>query len=283
MYLTANSLHIIELKPVIDALIITELALVYFLVLMWRSLTAASARKRSNSWLVAWLTDSRSPRATEMFQNLSTQPHLSAFDAFQACMPALADTFTASLPPIAAVATEKELEDFVTGALDVLKAGRKNFKKSQVYFNLQTATEKCTRTKNIEFVYFWLNMVAFYGYLLGILTFYVPYPEGYLANTLTVGGFCTDWFYIAKLGLTDRDADLWGNFAGDLAWTIEPAIALFIEPGYLHGDKDKSRDRVDRGRVRVRRTGGPYPTHSARAHTRSKSASKSAKSKFKSD
>mmetsp|Transcript_15827 Transcript_15827/g.23971 ORF Transcript_15827/g.23971 Transcript_15827/m.23971 type:complete len:371 (-) Transcript_15827:199-1311(-) len=68
-----------------------------------------------------------------------------------------------------------------------------------------------------EQLYFVLNFVAFYGYFLGILTYYVEeeslHGQHYSMRTL-------------KLGMTHEDADWTGNFAGDLMWTIEPMIIL---------------------------------------------------------
>mmetsp|Transcript_12659 Transcript_12659/g.19606 ORF Transcript_12659/g.19606 Transcript_12659/m.19606 type:complete len:368 (-) Transcript_12659:193-1296(-) len=68
-----------------------------------------------------------------------------------------------------------------------------------------------------EQIYFVLNFVAFYGYFLGILTYYTNEEsadeEPYSVRAL-------------KLGMTHADADWSGNFAGDLMWTIEPMIIL---------------------------------------------------------
>lgn len=66
-----------------------------------------------------------------------------------------------------------------------------------------------------EFIYFLLNFVAFYGYMLGILVYYrnEDVDEPLYVRTL-------------KLGMGNADADWTGNFAGDLMWTIEPMIIL---------------------------------------------------------
>jgi hypothetical protein len=66
-----------------------------------------------------------------------------------------------------------------------------------------------------EFVYFILNAVAFYGYLLGIVVYYFgdELKQPALVRHL-------------KLGMTNSDADWRGNFTGDAAWTIEPMIIL---------------------------------------------------------
>ncbi len=72
-----------------------------------------------------------------------------------------------------------------------------------------------------EFFYFVLNFVAFYGYLMGIITFYYPDDE-----------FQPSWVTQLKFGTDNAFADWTGNFAGDLMWTIEPAIIL-ASPYYI--------------------------------------------------
>ena len=66
-----------------------------------------------------------------------------------------------------------------------------------------------------EFVFFVLNLVAFYGYLMGILVFYFDeQDEAY-------------WLRKMKFHLPHEHADWHGNFAGDLMWTIEPLVVTF--------------------------------------------------------
>lgn len=66
-----------------------------------------------------------------------------------------------------------------------------------------------------EFVYFILNFVAFYGYMLGILVYYVETEDDQSVYVRAL-----------KLGMTNNAADWTGNFAGDLMWTIEPIVIL---------------------------------------------------------
>jgi hypothetical protein len=67
-----------------------------------------------------------------------------------------------------------------------------------------------------EFLYFVINFIAFYGYLLGILAYY--FPEDSEHHPFAVRAM--------KFGMTSQEADWHGNFAGDLMWTIEPLIIL---------------------------------------------------------
>ena len=73
-----------------------------------------------------------------------------------------------------------------------------------------------------EYVYFVLNFAAFYGYLMAIICFY--YPDDTAQPT---------WMQHMKFNVTNNDADWTGNFVGDLMWTIEPIIILFVSPYYI--------------------------------------------------
>ena len=63
-------------------------------------------------------------------------------------------------------------------------------------------------------VYLLLNFAAFYGYLIGILVYYLPNGSSAFADAI-------------KLGAADGNADWWGNFVGDLCWTVEPALIIW--------------------------------------------------------
>jgi hypothetical protein len=67
-----------------------------------------------------------------------------------------------------------------------------------------------------EYVYFVMNCVAFYGYLVGIVVYYwedeMKQPAWIQQGLL--------------LGMNNTHADWHGNFAGDLMWTIEPIIIM---------------------------------------------------------
>jgi hypothetical protein len=72
-----------------------------------------------------------------------------------------------------------------------------------------------------EMLYFVLNFIAFYGYLMGIVAFYFP-------DDAAQPGYVTQM----KFGYGNALADWTGNFAGDLMWTIEPMVIL-TSPLYL--------------------------------------------------
>ena len=75
-----------------------------------------------------------------------------------------------------------------------------------------------------EYLYFWLNFFAFYGYLLGILAYY--YQDDDDAAGDSASPTIPTVVRHLKLGMKNTDADWRGNFVGDLMWTLEPAIIL---------------------------------------------------------
>lgn len=82
-----------------------------------------------------------------------------------------------------------------------------------------------------EYLYFVVNLVAFYGYLLSIIVFYFEdeaKQPSYVRHML--------------FNMTNPDADWSGNFAGDLMWTIEPAIIL-SSPVLLNAVRSSSRKK----------------------------------------
>lgn len=66
-----------------------------------------------------------------------------------------------------------------------------------------------------EFLYLVINWIAFYGYMLSILVYYYDEEEYQPTHVWSL-----------KMGQKNEDADWYGNFAGDLMWTIEPIIIL---------------------------------------------------------
>jgi hypothetical protein len=68
---------------------------------------------------------------------------------------------------------------------------------------------------HVEFLYFVLNLSAFYGYLMGIICFYWQEEASH-----------PTWVRSLLFNMTVDDADWRGNMAGDTAWAIEPMVIL---------------------------------------------------------
>ncbi|GMH65631.1 hypothetical protein TrST_g8442 [Triparma strigata] len=79
---------------------------------------------------------------------------------------------------------------------------------------IQGGGERLAVEKYRLWAYFFLNFTAFYGYLMAPVTYYTPNGHNAISDAL-------------KFGMSDDAADWAGNFAGDLCWTIEPALILF--------------------------------------------------------
>ena len=78
-----------------------------------------------------------------------------------------------------------------------------------------------------EFLYFVLNLAAFYGYMMGIVCFYWQEEAAH-----------PSWVRNFLFNMTVADADWRGNMAGDSAWTIEP-IVILTSPLLLERSKAK--------------------------------------------
>lgn len=72
-----------------------------------------------------------------------------------------------------------------------------------------------------DYLFFLINLVAFYGYLMGILVFYFNEEEE------------KDWLRKLKFQLSHEHAEWHGNFAGDVMWTVEPLVVTF-SPFFFH-------------------------------------------------
>jgi hypothetical protein len=94
---------------------------------------------------------------------------------------------------------------------------------------MECMAKSCKLEGYLEYIYFILNSIAFYGYMLGIVAFYFPDGE---AQPNAVRRL--------KFGYSNDYADWAGNFGGDLMWTIEP-IVIFASPFLI---KRLSKSRV---------------------------------------
>jgi len=68
--------------------------------------------------------------------------------------------------------------------------------------------------------FFLLNLVAGYGYLMGILAYYMPHEQCAPAS------HCQVLLMTLSADLSSEHAAWYGILAGDIAWTIEPLVAI---------------------------------------------------------
>eukprot|EP00586_Coscinodiscus_wailesii_P003007 CAMPEP_0172483642 /NCGR_PEP_ID=MMETSP1066-20121228/10687_1 /TAXON_ID=671091 /ORGANISM="Coscinodiscus wailesii, Strain CCMP2513" /LENGTH=369 /DNA_ID=CAMNT_0013247615 /DNA_START=72 /DNA_END=1181 /DNA_ORIENTATION=+ len=82
----------------------------------------------------------------------------------------------------------------------------------------------------LEYVYFLLNFVAFYGYMLCVLVYYFDNDDE-----------APNYVYYSKFGMRNLDADWRGNFTGDFMWTLEPII-IIASPIWIKGRNQQQNE-----------------------------------------
>lgn len=264
LFLVLNSLHIVgpsHPKPVIDALIWMEVGLVYILMIMWRSFT----KKVKNIQRLGKYSAFVKAMKVKTAEDLLLRAIDSGFDKAE-----IFEGFVALHPSYAPAWRQKGSSDTNTGAKDAVNKAlseeiQTEFRTVTAAFSKFTSIEKSTTGSDkeqqslsltlekqsyearleapLELIFFVLNFTAWYGYLLGILAFYVPEAArdaslgitDYAMNSIQEFGAPHSWCKVLMFGLSHGDADWWGNLAGDMAWTIEPLLMLIQRPiiGYL--------------------------------------------------
>lgn len=107
----------------------------------------------------------------------------------------------------------KDIEVIET-KIKVLTTGDKNIVSEELAQSLQQTAIECKFEGYREYLYFILNFIAFYGYLMGIIVYYFE-EENEASGIKSL-----------KFGATHEFADWTGNFVGDFMWTVEPILIL---------------------------------------------------------
>lgn len=242
IFLALNSLHIdfaTHPKPVIDALIAMEVALFYFLVLMWRTFVDGF-REGKRLQLLAKLVETHKLSESQPTGALLTKACDIGYgdhDLHTATQALTIDYTPAWDKPETLAATgsnrklaieasvEAELEAIKKVLAEVTGTSKDSVAHRVLVTNsLVKKSQARTNHTTLDLIYFLLNFTAGWGYLLCVLAFYTP--EG-SANLQSLGAVGKSLYRAIKFGLDDASADWWGNLAGDTAWTIEPAILLW--------------------------------------------------------
>lgn len=216
IFLTLSTLRMVTTKPVINALIAMEIGLAYILVYMWDSFlekTRVAGRQYYLATKVGAIDDiTKSTLLLTYLQEAGydiNNIHKSVLVLDDNFHPQWRDELLE--PEVSRqtlVATFKSVSSLLDSLIDVKKKGDDNTKQT-----LLRKAENVYCLALLDLIYFVLNFIAGHGYLMGILAFYLPTNNSYLLK-------------IIFLGLSHNEADWWGNFAGDLAWTIEPVLVL---------------------------------------------------------
>ncbi len=238
-WLFGNSLHITSagwiggVPALIHALTVMEIALIPLLFFMLQDAAKAISKAgRIQAFMERYKDPKNKPlKGDDSWLNLETFIFLQD-DAFE--------PFWVKLGSITKVdiAAEKVLTKDIE-AIEV-KVNALSFDNATlVTSERESRLQKQAMTQRLEgyreYVYFILNFIAFYGYLLGILVYY--FSEETDQSTMITS---------LKWGASNADADWYGNFAGDFCWTIEPIIILsspFLIKFMI--DSDKSKEKSD--------------------------------------
>lgn len=211
LWLSANSLHITQagwiggLPALIHALTVMEIGLaplLYFMIIDGIDLIGKSARMK---YLAGILRKCDSKLPQEVLTNETVDCLLE-----DGWAPFWSNGISA--PPKDSAVEEKQLEGEVSTLLSNLEVWITDKDNAKMKATIARTADRLEADSTAaryeayrEFVYFVLNFIAFYGYMLGVLTYYFSEDENEYSLVRTL-----------KLGMTHSDADWHGNFAGDL-------------------------------------------------------------------
>jgi hypothetical protein len=217
MYLSCNSLHIRGAdhpKPLMDAVYFSLLPIGYYVVLIAISIYNLHQEAQSMRLLSAALQEVDEVDAGDnMSSSLIIKMYESGFSgnlslALQHMDPSYAAV--ASCPTD--VATDLEKVSASIARVNT-EAGR-----ASAATRLQALADYSSYQIGLDIILFLLNLGAWYGYLVASLVYYIPESSQPV------------YLQMMKLSHSHSSADWWGNFGGDLLWTIEPFIILVCVP-----------------------------------------------------
>jgi hypothetical protein len=249
IFFVQNTLHFhgsTHPHPLFNALFVMELAVLYFLTLMWsgfktqlQGYSKSQRLQESLKKLQAKLKESSSPKRRDYsaFRVLQVGSENGYFDnlmeLYQILDPDFAFTYRHSkltnesvrqdLGHINIFFTEnEESENKVENK--VVKASLTN-KLTELEDKVDFIQTMCYKEMWMKLAVFCVNLIAFYGYMMAIFSFKVPQAS--------LGEDSSHLQYFSKLWMLNLSADTamyYGVLAGDLAWTVEPVLNLFVFP-----------------------------------------------------
>lgn len=229
-FLTCNSLHIYgptHPKPLYAALIAQEICLVYFLVMMVYGMLNISRVNSDCTHLAEVLEvvadDTTNDQLLSVIYDSGFGQQNRLHDAFlyldTSYVPWDALLFQAgSVTQFSPMAFDNVLNRFEPILSPLAKNEQNKLSRANLVAMLYLKGEDNNQKLFLEFIYFVLNVIAGYGYFMAIMVWCVPFT----AETVP------SWLNLLYFGLSPESADWWGNFLGDLAWTIEPIVMIMI-------------------------------------------------------
>lgn len=215
LWLTGNSFHITQTKwlggisGLIHALTVMEIALVPLLYYMITDSIHLIGKAAIMEYLAQILQNCKKTIPSEIItDSVLTLLQEGDEDPFWSGNTQLFDDGEEDEDDTVLTNLAKNLESWTTGT----SSSNMNFQETAAQLQTQAIVTRYEAYR--EILYFILNFIAFYGYFLGVLTYYTSDIDDHTSLRLL------------KFGMTHGDADWTGNFAGDLMWTIEPMIIL---------------------------------------------------------
>ncbi len=219
----ANSLHITEagwiggLPALVNATIVMEVALIPLLVFMIKDAAVAFQKAKKLRGMVKEYSDKKCKDVAKIMQQFLT------LDAYSLLVIKGDGGWTPFWTEGAKSGIDADAEGkMFAKEIEALEVNLKSFVSSEgalLTADKASAIESMAKGSVLEgyreYVYFLFNLIAFYGYLFGIIAFYFDDEENQPAA-----------INYLKFGYSNADADWGGNFAGDFMWTIEPIVIL---------------------------------------------------------
>lgn len=222
-----------------DALALMDVGLVYFLWAMWTKYRGDVCNERRFNKL-AELLDTTSFGSNDDATAIVDLARQAGFaeadlpDAYHAMMPASHKPLWLNAANAGAASVERALnstEDALSGLVDGKSSSDKisaaKQARSNAAYKLRVLAYEAGNDAPAALIFFLLNVIAGYGYMLGILASPKYFPDSVMdARGRTRSQLVKPWHYALKFGLSHSTSAWWGNVVGDTAWTVEPLLAI---------------------------------------------------------
>jgi len=242
-FLMANSLHLrapTHPWPLIHAVSVMEICLVYILYIMWEAVIKQMSKGLKLSELAVRVKQAQGTKLStrKVLEIASDCGYLdNLMEAYMLSEPSYTPVYRRSAVLCEGLREDLKLihniiDDSMNSSSTTMvtndgltivdsnptfthKPKKQPIRSGIVVSDLQAKATVCYVEAVIDLLLFILNFIAGYGYFMSVIACYYPQAaDGSLPEGL-------------MLGLSSMDADWYGNFMGDLAWAIEPVIIIF--------------------------------------------------------
>ena len=207
LFLGAGELHYFDddLNPIIDAIIVMQVALAYFLYIMAVDIVSTYLTIDKMQKLISRYKDFVD-NPIQLMDNLNLNGHFCSILGVNGAWEAgkSANLYNVESANIRTLIAGEEINQRIVS--------------KKTYWDI---VEKRVSLGKQIFVFI-LNLIAGHGFNLGVIAFKFPTDSSNFYATLY------------RHGLSVPTADFYGNFAGDFAWTMEPLFVIFADKLVAH-------------------------------------------------